>query len=145
MYCPECGHHNREGARFCGRCGASLLEADTVGEATEAFSAAIETRPRSRGRAGRRARRWSSGVGGGRSGEQFVIDRELITIGRAPQSDMFLDDITVSREHARVERTANGLVPDRRRQPQRHIREPAADRVGAARRTATSCRSASTG
>ena len=38
MYCSECGHHNREGARFCGRCGASLLEAD-AGEPTEALPA----------------------------------------------------------------------------------------------------------
>ena len=33
MYCPECGHHNREAARFCGRCGASLLDPD-AGEPT---------------------------------------------------------------------------------------------------------------
>ncbi len=38
MYCSECGHHNREAARFCGRCGASLLEPD-AGEPTEALPA----------------------------------------------------------------------------------------------------------
>ena len=40
-YCPECGHHNRESARFCGRCGASLLEPDG-GEPTQAFAAYVE-------------------------------------------------------------------------------------------------------
>ena len=32
-----------------------------------------------------------------------------MTIGRAPQSDVFLDDITVSREHAMLERRDDGL------------------------------------
>ena len=73
-------------------------------------------------------------LGGGRSGEQYMVNREVMTIGRAPQSDVFLDDITVSRDHARLERTANGVSHHRPRQPQRHLREPAADRVGAARR-----------
>lgn len=107
MYCPECGHHNREGARFCGRCGASLLESDVVGEATEAFSAIEDAEEPAETAEGS----WLViRLGGGRSGEQFGITRELTTIGRAPQSDVFLDDITVSREHARIERTANGLV-----------------------------------
>ena len=41
MYCPECGHHNRESARFCGRCGASLIEL-TEGEATVSFTPPAE-------------------------------------------------------------------------------------------------------
>jgi hypothetical protein len=41
MYCPECGHHNREAARFCGRCGASLLDPD-AGEPTMSFEAVEE-------------------------------------------------------------------------------------------------------
>ena len=48
-------------------------------------------------------------TGGGRNGEQFAVDRERMTIGRAPQSDVFLDDITVSREHAILERRDDGL------------------------------------
>jgi pSer/pThr/pTyr-binding forkhead associated (FHA) protein len=107
MYCSECGHHNREGARFCGRCGASLLEQD-AGEPTQAFAAIEED-------AEEATDGWDGStlvirLGGGRSGEQFAIDRDVMTIGRAPQSDVFLDDITVSREHARLERTPNGLV-----------------------------------
>ena len=31
------------------------------------------------------------------------------TIGRAPQSDIFLDDVTVSREHAALEQRADGI------------------------------------
>jgi pSer/pThr/pTyr-binding forkhead associated (FHA) protein len=86
MYCSECGHRNPEGARFCGRCGASLLEQD-AGEPTQAFSAIEDDEDAAR-----------------------AADRDVMTIGRAPQSDVFLDDITVSREHARLERTPNGVV-----------------------------------
>ena len=48
-------------------------------------------------------------TGGGRAGEQFAIDGTRMTIGRAPQSDVFLDDITVSRDHALLERRDDGL------------------------------------
>jgi pSer/pThr/pTyr-binding forkhead associated (FHA) protein len=108
MYCSECGHHNREGARFCGRCGASLLEQD-AGEPTQAFAAIDEDDAAAGAEAGDGAMLVIR-LGGGRSGEQFRIDRDVMTIGRAPQSDVFLDDITVSREHARLERTPNGMV-----------------------------------
>jgi pSer/pThr/pTyr-binding forkhead associated (FHA) protein len=39
-------------------------------------------------------------AGGGRAGESFAVDRERMTIGRRPDSDVFLDDVTVSRDHA---------------------------------------------
>jgi pSer/pThr/pTyr-binding forkhead associated (FHA) protein len=38
--------------------------------------------------------------GGGRSGEHFVPQGERTTIGRSPDCDVFLDDVTVSRKHA---------------------------------------------
>jgi pSer/pThr/pTyr-binding forkhead associated (FHA) protein len=109
VYCSECGHHNREGARFCGRCGASLLDPD-AGEPTMSFDAVVEE-----GAEGARPDGLGEGAalvirtGGGRAGEQFAVNREVMTIGRAPQSDVFLDDITVSREHALLERRPDGL------------------------------------
>jgi pSer/pThr/pTyr-binding forkhead associated (FHA) protein len=109
VYCPECGHHNRESARFCGRCGASLLEA-TEGETTVTFTTPTEAGS-------------DSGVmeavvegatlvirlGGGRAGDQFPVRADRTTIGRAPQSDVFLDDVTVSREHAVLEQRPDGI------------------------------------
>jgi pSer/pThr/pTyr-binding forkhead associated (FHA) protein len=51
--------------------------------------------------------------GGVREGETIAFDSDVLTIGRSPQSDLFLDDVTVSRHHARVIRDANGyLVED---------------------------------
>ncbi len=108
-YCPECGHHNREAARFCGRCGASLLEPDP-GEPTQAFAAYVEDEG-----AEDAHDEASEGamlvirLGGGRAGEQFPIDADRMAIGRAPNANVFLDDITVSREHAVLDRRADGL------------------------------------
>ncbi len=108
-YCPECGHHNREAARFCGRCGASLLEPD-AGEPTQAFAAYVEDE--SAAEAGEEAAEGAMlviRIGGGRAGEQFPIGSDRMAIGRAPNADVFLDDITVSREHAVLERRDDGL------------------------------------
>jgi pSer/pThr/pTyr-binding forkhead associated (FHA) protein len=47
-------------------------------------------------------------TGGGREGEQFPILRDRVSVGRAQTSDVFLDDVTVSREHALIERRSDG-------------------------------------
>jgi pSer/pThr/pTyr-binding forkhead associated (FHA) protein len=39
-------------------------------------------------------------AGGGRAGETFPLEHERITIGRSPDCEIFLDDVTVSRKHA---------------------------------------------
>jgi pSer/pThr/pTyr-binding forkhead associated (FHA) protein len=39
-------------------------------------------------------------AGGGRAGESFPLEGERMTVGRRPDSDVFLDDVTVSRDHA---------------------------------------------
>ena len=65
------------------------------------------------------------------------------TAGRHPDSDIFLDDVTVSRRHAEFRRDGGRLHRARRRQPQRHLRQPRPDRRGRAARAATRCRSAS--
>jgi pSer/pThr/pTyr-binding forkhead associated (FHA) protein len=41
-------------------------------------------------------------TGGGREGEVIGLSSDVLTIGRSPHSDLFLDDVTVSRHHARV-------------------------------------------
>ena len=39
-------------------------------------------------------------AGGGRAGESFALEGDRLTVGRRPDSDIFLDDVTVSRDHA---------------------------------------------
>jgi hypothetical protein len=109
VYCPECGHHNRESARFCGRCGASRSEL-SEGVATVSLTPPAEPGA-------------DSGVmaavvegatlvirlGGGRAGDQFPVGPSITSIGRTPESDVFLDDVTVSREHAVLEQRQDGI------------------------------------
>ena len=40
-------------------------------------------------------------------GSRFLLNTDSVSIGRSPESDVFLDDVTVSRKHARVERVNN--------------------------------------
>jgi pSer/pThr/pTyr-binding forkhead associated (FHA) protein len=42
--------------------------------------------------------------GGGRAGEHFLLEKEQTSVGRSPECDVFLDDVTVSRRHALVVR-----------------------------------------
>ena len=71
--------------------------------------------------------------GGGRAGESFFPSGERTLIGRSPECDVFLDDVTVSRRHAELVARRRDVHDQRPGQPQRHVREPEADRVGRAR------------
>ena len=108
IHCPECGFTNVDGANYCQKCGSFLgdrapdpagepqtatyrvgetgefIPVD-VGDVVEAEGAAIVIR-----------------AGGGRVGESFPIRADRLSIGRRPDSDVFLDDVTVSRDHALV-------------------------------------------
>lgn len=41
---------------------------------------------------------------GPNKGERFLLNQDEISVGRAPESEIFLDDVTVSRRHARIAR-----------------------------------------
>jgi hypothetical protein len=113
VYCTRCGQATPDGARFCSYCGtmlarmggehpgettstislggADLGEAEYVDESL-ADSSAPETLPV--GTALLVVKR------GPNAGSRFLLDSELTTAGRHPESDIFLDDVTVSRRHA---------------------------------------------
>ena len=110
--CPECGSANGEGANFCQRCGASLRadqdpahpgEGASAGDsvtATYRIDESGELVPVELGEVTARGPALVVRAGGGRVGESFAIDGERLSIGRRPDSAVFLDDITVSRDHA---------------------------------------------
>ena len=50
--------------------------------------------------------------GGGRAGESFTVDDDKVSIGRTPEAGVFLDDVTVSRNHALLVRRPDGLYID---------------------------------
>jgi hypothetical protein len=108
MRCAECGAVQSEAHRFCSNCGAALRPEGATAEVTGP---------------------WTMGGGldeaagphpdgpvlavraGGPQGALIVIpDQGVVTIGRDPTSDVFLDDVTVSRDHAQILTGDRGLI-----------------------------------
>jgi hypothetical protein len=114
VYCPQCGFQNPETANYCARCGALLVRDELGQETTQTFTAeeaaaegATEVLEGIRGPA------LVVRSGGGRTGETFHPTGERTLIGRSPDCDVFLDDVTVSRRHAvLVERGGSFSIED---------------------------------
>ena len=127
MFCTQCGHQNPEGSRFCASCGTALSRpsGERPVETTSTISlSALEGALEGEGSA---APPEASGDGGPlealppgsallvvkrgpNAGSRFLLDAETTTAGRHPESDIFLDDVTVSRRHAEFVREAGGFV-----------------------------------
>jgi len=111
-YCTNCGNQNPAEARFCSQCGTRLAPpaaAEGVNETTatitfdvddrglgSAESAAVDALPA--GHALLVVQRGPS------AGSRFLLDADIVTAGRHPDSEIFLDDVTVSRRHAEFRR-----------------------------------------
>ena len=111
MFCNQCGHRNPTGSNFCSSCGSALevgedhtitfqaVEAPGEPAADEALTVSIGELP--------------EGLGmlvvkrGPNAGSKYVLDADVTTAGRHPDSDIFLDDITVSRRHAEFARAGS--------------------------------------
>jgi FHA domain-containing protein/zinc ribbon protein len=111
IYCPECGFQNPEAANYCSRCGALLVKDEPGSETTMSYvpeegeegeaSMTLEE-------LGAEGPALVVRSGGGRAGEHFVPQADRTTIGRSPDCDIFLDDVTVSRKHAVLLRRDDG-------------------------------------
>ena len=102
LHCSECGFVNPEGANYCQKCGA-LLDVEGAGDPTTATYRVGETGdfiPVNISEVAANAAALVIRAGGGRAGESFAVDGARMTIGRRPDSAVFLDDVTVSRDHA---------------------------------------------
>ena len=110
MRCRRCGHDNEVGANFCSSCGEalprdeettlSLTELAERLELDEDLGEALAELPEGMGMLVVRR--------GPNAGSRFVLDANVTALGRHPDSDIFLDDITVSRRHAAVRRVDGG-------------------------------------
>jgi FHA domain/zinc-ribbon domain len=126
VYCPECGFQSPEAANFCARCGA-LIAKDVRDETTQTIDPSeLTAEGVSTPNPPVPAPSLVVRAGGGRAGERFAATAERTLIGRSPDCDVFLDDVTVSRRHAELlrqgDRTSirdlgslNGTFVNRRR------------------------------
>ena len=99
VYCQECGFQNPESANYCSRCGALLVKGEPA-ETTQALTADEVGDLVHEDVGGIEGPALVVRAGGGRAGETFRPAGERTRIGRSPDCDIFLDDVTVSRDHA---------------------------------------------
>jgi hypothetical protein len=112
VYCPECGFQNPEAANYCSKCGALLVKDEAGSETTMSYTPeeGEEDRAPTLEELGAEGPALVVRSGGGRAGEHFVPQGERTTIGRSPECDIFLDDVTVSRKHAELLRDGEAFT-----------------------------------
>jgi hypothetical protein len=135
--CPQCGrdipNDLADGAKFCPFCGARIHRpASELADSTTTFAlpshhadtpgTAENEPPADTGHESLddEARAAVDALPGGsamlvvqrgpNAGSRFLLDDDMVTAGRHPDSDVFLDDVTVSRRHAEFRRSADGFV-----------------------------------
>ncbi len=120
MFCTACGTENQVGSHFCANCGAALPVASSGPDVTttinttgslpdtesefspEAHQGAVDAL--TPGSALLVVKR------GPNAGSRFLLDQDVTSAGRHPDSDIFLDDVTVSRRHAEFRREGSGYT-----------------------------------
>jgi pSer/pThr/pTyr-binding forkhead associated (FHA) protein len=105
VFCHNCGHRNPEGVNFCSSCGNALL--------ADGDDATITLHPNDEAEAGEEKPEVTlvevpHGAGvlvvtrGPNIGTRYLLAADVVRAGRHPESDIFLDDITVSRRHVEI-------------------------------------------
>lgn len=114
VFCNQCGHRNPPGASFCSSCGNVL---DLPDERTVVIAQVdpMQDAPGSQDNAAIRLGDISGhGVlvvrAGDLTGTRFSITKDTTKIGRTTDSDILLDDISVSRSHAEIVNSKSGLL-----------------------------------
>lgn len=106
--CRVCGSMQSEAHRHCSECGSLLAHV------TAPLEGSTGPMPVQQGTA-----EWAGPptdgpalavMHGGPSGVIYPLPEGVVTIGRSPSSDVFLDDVTVSRNHARIQRSGSSVV-----------------------------------
>jgi|SRR5690606_10160539 len=124
-YCTNCGHDNPEGSNFCGQCGTPLttvtapVDRGSASDTTRTMPAAVDDRGpgeslTAEDEAAVNALPKGSALlivrRGSNAGSRFLLNTDEVTAGRHQDSDIFLDDISVSRRHAVFLRTPQGTT-----------------------------------
>jgi len=107
VVCSRCAHPNSEASNYCSSCGFDLHRSDEEPTTEHAVVTAEDGEPEQAGSA-------SSATfvvkRGAKSGSRYLVNDDTTTIGRHPDSDIFLDDVTVSRRHAEVRRQGEAVL-----------------------------------
>jgi pSer/pThr/pTyr-binding forkhead associated (FHA) protein len=120
-FCNRCGHRNPEGSNFCSSCGAVLerLPGEDVSVTTITLAPVEASGEVADEEVVVPLGDFPGGTGilvvkrGPNAGSRYAVSDERTTIGRHPDSDIFLDDVTVSRRHAEIDhRGASFSVSD---------------------------------
>lgn len=114
-YCNQCGHRNPPDSNFCSSCGSPL---DVLDDRTITLTAVdpLQDAPGAEDDIVVPVGELEQGVGvlivraGGQAGERYALDADVTRLGRHPDSEITLDDITVSRRHAEVRHAPEGYV-----------------------------------
>jgi hypothetical protein len=113
VFCSQCGHSVGGSDRFCSACGAPVAsDGGTANDTT----ASIELGALDPSHEPQDLPLLEPGTGmlvvvrGPNAGSRFLLDRDVTTIGRHPDADIFLDDVTVSRRHAELHHTDDGVL-----------------------------------
>jgi len=116
IFCTKCGHYNPESSIYCARCGTPLEKSEPHEGETTVGLPAVEAETEEEVEVTPPMEPLEKGMSmlvikkGPDAGMSFTIDREVIGIGRHPESDIFLDDITVSRRHAEIHRSEDSFT-----------------------------------
>ncbi len=113
MFCNNCGHANPVDANFCSSCGSSLAPGP---DTTVSFVPQEPSGEPGDDEFNVGVAELAGGNGvlvvkrGPDVGAKYVLDHDVTRVGRHPESDILLDDITVSRRHAEFLRNGPGYV-----------------------------------
>ena len=112
VFCNTCGHRNPANANFCSSCGNHLEQAPEEHTVTltpidpdatdDELTVGIDDLPE-----GAATLVVTRGPG---AGSRFVLDDDVVQAGRHPESNIFLDDVTVSRRHAELARSGGAWI-----------------------------------
>ena len=119
MFCTRCGQQNPPDSHFCARCGSPLtrVAGESPAEQTSTIAIqALEEHDEEHAEEAAAVEGLPAGSAllvvkrGPNAGSRFLLDKDVTTAGRHPESDIFLDDVTVSRRHAEFRRDAGRFV-----------------------------------
>jgi pSer/pThr/pTyr-binding forkhead associated (FHA) protein len=115
VFCNHCGHRNPPDSSFCSSCGSPLdLKADRTITLTAVDP--LQDAPGAEDDVVVTVSDLPIGTAvlivrsGAQAGDRFALTGDETRLGRHPDSEIMLDDITVSRRHASIERTSQGYV-----------------------------------